>query len=155
MNALPRACFSAFRLFLLFILTVTAVSAQERDLNPLALKDWRVDFTRMNRADAHLRSLQPNAVPSDASHFITMVPCRLLDTRDVNGPYGGPKFVENEIRSYNIPGSPCAGIPANASAFSVNLVAVQPEAQGWLTSWPTGETQPGTSSLNYALDQTV
>src|SRR5687767_4655532 len=84
-----------------------------------------------------------------------MVPCRILDTRDPDGTYGGPKFGENEIRTYNIPGSGCPGIPVGATAYSLNIAVFQPEGQGWVTAWPTGETQPGVSSLNYLINQVI
>src|ERR1700688_900578 len=79
-----------------------------QDVDSLALKDWAVPFEQIRGRVAETRptriaerSLHPstNAIPSAASHFITMVPCRILDTRNPNGPFGGPIMSQGETRS--------------------------------------------------------
>lgn len=47
------------------------------------------------------------------------------------------------------------GVPANTQAVVVNVTAVSPTANGLLTVYPDGSTQPGTSSLNYTAGQTL
>lgn len=42
-----------------------------------------------------------------------------------------------------------AGLPAGASSVWLNLAAVMPEVPGFLTAFPGGTGNPGTSSLNY------
>ena len=39
-------------------------------------------------------------------------------------------------------------IPATAKAYSLNVTAVPHKTLNYLTSWPTGETQPYVSTLN-------
>jgi hypothetical protein len=42
------------------------------------------------------------------------------------------------------------GVPsAGATGVVVNITAVQPNAGGWLTAWPTGQAMPNASNLNF------
>src|ERR1700686_1976643 len=152
--------------FVLFIVVVTAASALAQDnRDPIPLKDWAVPFEqiRASVAETHPsriadRSLHPstNAVPSAASHFITMVPCRILDTRNPVGPFGGPIMSTGDTRNYNVPAGPCSGIPSNASAYSLNISVTGTAAQGYLTAWPTGSTQPNAATMTwFAASQTL
>ena len=80
-------------------------------------------------------------------YFVPITPCRVLDTRLANGPFGGPAITGQTSRSFVIPNSAC-NIPANAQAYSMN-VAVVPQGQlGFLTVWPTGQAQPYVATLN-------
>src|ERR1700686_2112831 len=139
--------------------------ATAQDVDPLAIKDWAVPFEQIRGRVAETRptriaerSLHPstNAVPSAASHFITMVPCRILDTRNPVGPFGGPIMSSGETRTYAVPAGPCTGIPSNASAYSLNFSVTGPAAQGYLTAWPTGSTQPTAATMTwFAGNQTL
>ena len=51
------------------------------------------------------------------------------------------------IRSFTVPDSQC-GIPATATAYSLNVAVVPAGALGFLTVWPSGQTQPVVSTLN-------
>ena len=78
--------------------------------------------------------------------FYGVVPCRVVDTRNPNGPLGGPPFV-NE-RDFPLSTGPC-GLPANAGAYSLNATVVPGgHPLGYLTLWPQGESQPVVSTLN-------
>jgi hypothetical protein len=48
-----------------------------------------------------------------------------------------------------------AGIPEGATAAVVNLTAVSPAADGFLTAFPCGSEPPGTSSVNYLAGEIV
>lgn len=86
-------------------------------------------------------------VQSSALRFVPVTPCRVVDTRNADGPLGGPILSANTSRDFPIPSSGC-GIPAGAKAYSINVTAV-PDAQlGYLTLWPTGQPQPYISTLN-------
>src|SRR6202045_4358511 len=155
------------RAFVLSIAAVVLFGAVgfAQDVDPLAIKDWPVPFEQIRGRVAEIRptriaerSLHPsaNAVPSTASHFITMVPCRILDTRNANGPFGGPIMSSGETRSYNVPTGPCSGIPSNASAYSLNFSVTGTAAQGYLTAWPPGSTQPNAATMTwFAASQTL
>ena len=79
--------------------------------------------------------------------FYPVTPCRVADTRNATGPFGGPILSAGSTRSFAIPSSTC-GIPSSAQAYSLNITVVPPAALGYLTAWPTGETQPYVSTLN-------
>jgi hypothetical protein len=80
--------------------------------------------------------------------FVAMSPCRVINTRDAVGPYGGPAFAAGETRTYTIPSGPCTGLPASAVAYSVNITVVPLGTQmKWLTAWDTGSTQPLAATL--------
>jgi len=133
------------------VFTVASIALAEDDRDQrdaVTLRDWPVSFERLHRAEKN--DLQPasDAVPSAASHFITVVPCRVVDTRNPAGLYGGPSFVADETRTFNIPGGPCAGIPA-AAAYSLNFTIVNYIDRGNLRAYPTGAALPLVSTLNF------
>jgi len=94
----------------------------------------------------------PASDPS-ALAFFPLPPCRLADTRDNSGPLGGPSLAAGQPRSFPVQSSTC-NIPSTALAYSLNFTAVPHGALGYLTTWPTGMTQPLVSTLN-ALTGTV
>jgi hypothetical protein len=81
------------------------------------------------------------------SRFVPVTPCRVADTRNTSGPFGGPTMAGGQTRSFAIPQSPC-GIPATAQAYSLNVTVVPNGPLGYLSLWPTGQAQPGVSTLN-------
>jgi hypothetical protein len=89
-----------------------------------------------------------NPVPSPLQ-FVAISPCRVVDTRNPNGPFGGPAIPANTARAFPLSqsGNPC-GIPSNAVAYSVNVTVVPQTVLGYLTIWPTGEGQPMVSTMN-------
>jgi hypothetical protein len=68
--------------------------------------------------------------------FIPITPCRVADTRNPTGAFGGPQLASGATREFDIPKSTC-GIPANAAAYSLNLTVVPYRSLGYLTTWPT------------------
>jgi hypothetical protein len=88
----------------------------------------------------------------DPGSFFTLTPCRVLDTRNLAGPYGGPALAAGQSRPFTLAGR--CGIPASARAASVNLTVTLPTAQGNLRLYPAGQAVPPTSTLNYAGGQT-
>jgi uncharacterized repeat protein (TIGR01451 family) len=91
-------------------------------------------------------------VVSPAMAFYTVTPCRLLDTRTVDGTFGGPALTAGTDRVFPLFGR--CGIPATARAISVNLTVTQSTAAGNLRLYPAGTTMPLASSLNYGAGQT-
>ncbi len=89
-----------------------------------------------------------NPIP-EALQFVTLPPCRIVDTRNPNGTFGGPAIPANTTRSFPLAqsGNPC-NIPANAVAYSLNVTVVPITTLSYLTIWPTGEGQPTVSTLN-------
>ena len=79
--------------------------------------------------------------------FVAVTPCRIADTRNAAGPFGGPELAAGATRDFAVPASSCA-IPSTAVAYSMNVTVVPNTALGFLTLWPAGQTQPLTSLLN-------
>jgi hypothetical protein len=82
-----------------------------------------------------------------ALSFYPVTPCRIADTRNPDGPFGGPEMGEGETRSFAIPASGCY-VPPTAAAYSVNVTVVPNGPLGYLTAWPTDSLQPMVSTLN-------
>jgi uncharacterized repeat protein (TIGR01451 family) len=80
--------------------------------------------------------------------FVPVTPCRIADTRNPAGPFGGP-FLQGQAaaRAFAIPGSNC-GIPNNAQAYALNMTVVPHGVLGFLTAFPCGQPQPLASNLN-------
>ena len=85
--------------------------------------------------------------------FYPLAPCRVLDTRNPYGTFGGPALAGGTTRSFPIPSGPC-GAPINAAAYALNVTVVPHGSLGYLTAWPTGESQPVVSTLN-SFDGTI
>jgi hypothetical protein len=73
-------------------------------------------------------------------------PDRLIDTR------GGAKLDSN-IRAVKV--TEVSGVPATATAVTLNVTAVEPNAPGYLTVFPCGVNIPDTSTLNYIVNDIV
>jgi len=80
--------------------------------------------------------------------FIPITPCRVADTRNSTGPFGGPAMGADSTRSFPLPQGGC-GIPSTATAYALNVTVVPHLAPlGYLIIWPTGLPQPVVSTLN-------
>ncbi len=79
--------------------------------------------------------------------FVPVTPCRVADTRNPSGAFGGPFLGAGTTRGFTIPDSAC-GIPNTAQAYSVNATVVPKGSLGYLTMFPCGETLPLASTLN-------
>src|SRR5204862_8299578 len=77
--------------------------------------------------------------------FYTLTPCRVVDTRNPPGPFGGPAL--NGQRDFNVLAGPCT-VPATTKAYSLNATVVPQGALNFLTLWPVGQPQPNASTLN-------
>lgn len=86
-------------------------------------------------------------VDNGALRFVPTTPCRIVDTRNPNGPFGGPELAAKSARSFNVPNSSC-NIPATALAYSLNVTVVPESRLSYLTIWPAGQAQPYISTLN-------
>jgi hypothetical protein len=84
---------------------------------------------------------------SGALQFYPISPCRVVDTRNADGPFGGPSMGAATARSFMIPAGSCS-IPSTAKAYSLNVTVVPDGPLSYLTLWPAGATQPFVSTLN-------
>ena len=74
-------------------------------------------------------------------------PCRVVDTRRVNGEFGGPEMSAATQRSFALSNGSC-GVPSNAAAVALNVTAVPNGQLGYLSIWPSGQSQPLVSTMN-------
>lgn len=89
------------------------------------------------------------AVPSQ---FYTLVPCRVFDSRNPTGAYGGPALGALGTRTLTL-WNQC-GASLTARALSINITVVNPASSGALILYPGGTTRPGVSSISYAAGLT-
>ncbi len=93
----------------------------------------------------------PTAPPA-AAMFYTIAPCRVFDTRNAAGPYGGPALGPGSSRTFSLAGA--CGIPADAKSVSANLTVTNPLAGGFLVLYPGGVSLPSSSTINFSAAQT-
>jgi hypothetical protein len=79
--------------------------------------------------------------------YFALNPCRVVDTRNATGVNGGPILGANSVRSFAIRGS--CGVPTTAKAVSLNLAVTGMTAGGYITLWPSGQTRPVVSTINF------
>jgi len=105
--------------------------------------------TFADSAAATVTAVDPSAT---VASFYTLTPCRVLDTRNANGPSGGPAVVNNATRTIQASGT--CGIPASAKSIAINVTAVSPPAVGFMTLYPSDRPLPPTSTINYSTSKT-
>jgi hypothetical protein len=79
--------------------------------------------------------------------FYPVTPCRVADTRNAFGQFGGPELGGGSTRSFTIPAGACS-VPATAAAYSLNVTVVPDGVLYYVTAWPAGSSQPLVSTLN-------
>ena len=97
--------------------------------------------------DAFVLSISAPAQITSGAHFVPVAPCRVADTRNANGPFGGPAIAGGTSRDFVIPSGVC-GIPSIAVGYSMNVAVVPRGTLGFLTLWPSGQSQPLAAVLN-------
>jgi phosphodiesterase/alkaline phosphatase D-like protein len=93
-----------------------------------------------------INSFTTTPSPGSGYAFLPVAPCRVADTRNADGPFGGPTLVAGTSREFDVPQSAC-GIPSTAVAYSLNVTVMPSGSLDHLTLWPTGQTQPNTFTL--------
>lgn len=86
-----------------------------------------------------------SAEDTDDGLFVPLAPARLLDTR---GTQAKPVPASGTI-DFAVTG--LLGIPPTANAVVLNLTATETGGIGFVTGWPSDESQPGSSNLNYLV----
>jgi hypothetical protein len=94
----------------------------------------------MSAAKSVTATFDPNGTAGGLS-FYTVTPCRVLDTRST-----GPALASGTPRTIQVAG--VCGIPSDAVAVSLNVTAVAPPAEGFVTLFPGNSPVPATSTLN-------
>ncbi|NUT49273.1 MAG: hypothetical protein HOV94_18495 [Saccharothrix sp.] len=81
----------------------------------------------------------PGTGATPARYFATG-PSRAYDSRNTGGAFGQAETRSVDFSAY--------GVPAGASAVSLNITGVDATAATYVTAWPSGNTRPTASSLN-------
>jgi len=84
----------------------------------------------------------------DRAIFEPLTPARILDTRTSADPIGA-----GGTRTLQVTG--VGGVPADATGVVLNVTAVSPTTNGYLTVFPADAARPLASNLNFAARQTV
>lgn len=102
-------------------------------------------------------AVAPRALPSTNLAYTPLPsPTRLADTRPgATDPstYAGMTLSGGSALTVDIPSS--AGVPADAGAVVVDISAIQPSSDGFLSVYPGGAQNPGTANVNFVAGQTV
>jgi hypothetical protein len=114
------------------------------------IETFRVDLS--NPSGAAVAYGQATGRIYDPGNLFTVTPCRVFDTRDPAGTYGGPALAAGQSRVFPLTGR--CGIPATARAVTVNLTVTSPTTLGNLRLYAAGQAIPSTSTLNYIAGQT-
>jgi len=105
--------------------------------------------TRAGGATSAFSACVPVSMPS---RYYVLSPCRAVDSRGPDGPYGGPALWPGEVRSFLLAG--VCGVPGSANAVAANVTVVQPGAEGSLRVMPGDGIIPGTSSVSFPTGRT-
>ncbi|HUY61602.1 MAG TPA: IPT/TIG domain-containing protein [Candidatus Dormibacteraeota bacterium] len=93
------------------------------------------------------------APTSGAGQYAALTPARILDTRNgtggITGPIAGGQTVALQVTGRG-------GVPASVvAAVVMNVTVTQTTRSGFLTAYPTGETRPTASNVNWVKGETV
>jgi hypothetical protein len=86
-------------------------------------------------------------------YFNPVAPVRVLDTRKPIGVPSVAAVPPGGVVKLQLAGT--GGIPADASAVTMNVTVTHPTAGGYLTVYPDGTTAPTASNLNFTTGSTV
>ncbi len=104
-----------------------------------------------------------SAAGNQGAVYVSVAPCRIVDTRSGTGTNGTP-FSSLATRTYYVGGtfgfapqgghSGGCGIPVGATAITATLTAVNPSHSGYLRAWPNGQSEPTATLVNYGTFST-
>ena len=97
-----------------------------------------------------------NSSTTDESVFVGMTPTRLLDTREGQTTFDGLDQAVGRLdadSTYELDIAERAGIPQDAVAAVINMVAVDPTAAGYLTVWPCSDSKPLAAAVNFVAGE--
>ncbi len=96
--------------------------------------------------------------PVDGDLVPLCSPARMLDTRFGGTTFDGAHQAVGKIAAggtYTLPIAGRASIPGTADSVVLNVTAVQPNANGFVTVYPCGEIRPTTSNLNFTAGDVI
>jgi uncharacterized repeat protein (TIGR01451 family) len=131
-------------------IAVTAPSAPGSVMNTASVSFADPDSATGNNSESE--TTQVGVAGPAPANFHTLIPCRIADTRDPVGPFGGPPLAAGLERTFTVAGR--CGIPATAKAVSFNVTITGPTSPGHISLYPGGTTLPLVSTMNFSPGQT-
>ena len=120
---------------------ITLLTTAPASLGPSADSGTVSSFTNdPEEADNHASAVV-QVVPAPYLDFYTVAPCRVLDTRSSSPLLSG---LTGRIQVAGI-----CGIPSSAKSVAINVTAVAPTGQGYVTLWPADAAMPVASVINF------
>ncbi len=121
---------------------------------PLAFNDPEtgLTITTLSKTASSVTIRVDYGSPPPATSFHTLTPCRVFDTRNANGTYGGPALFAGQARSWVVRGR--CGVPATAKSIAGNLTVTAPTAAGSVRLAPGGAPVTGTTTVAFPAGRT-
>ena len=111
---------------------------------------WLAAFA-ITAAWATALALGGTPLSAQGTHFYTVAPCRLVDTRGATGPLGGPPLAMGPARAFDAGGQ--CGISTRATAVTATLTAVRAQSNGFLALGPAGGPPPTIPTIRFRAGQ--
>jgi hypothetical protein len=92
-----------------------------------------------------LAAIAPKAFGAGPYQYFAITPCRVVDTRST------ARVTNAAFANFTVKG--VCNVPVDAVAASLNVTVVAPTSAGFLGIWPTGQTPPNVSTINFALNE--
>jgi hypothetical protein len=131
--------------------TTASLSAGTAAFSDLAVdstgEGFVLQFSKAGFVSTRSRIFRVNTDCNGPFRFFTLSPCRIADTRNASGLWGGPSLPGNSIRTVPLAGR--CGVPATARSVAVNLTFVNATDTGHLTLFPAGRIPPDASTINF------
>lgn len=113
-----------------------------------------VDFYNAKGSTQVIADVAGYFTPANTAVYKSMSPVRLLDTRKGTGTGKVAKIPANGSITLTVDGK--GGIPATGvQAVAVNLTALDATANGVVTAYPSDESRPNVSNVNYSGGGTI
>jgi len=133
------------------------VTFEGRTSGPYLLLGEVADAQPIDTHQGDNRSVVPLTVREDgetaAGGYFTLVPCRVIDTREANGPYGGPALGAGAERVVAVAGR--CGVPSTAKAVAANVTVIDSTGTGFVRAYASFPAQvPTTSTVNFVAGAT-
>lgn len=130
----------------MFVLLVVYTSFSAAASDSLPLSNWTVP--------QESGPVEGMIDASSGAIFFAMEPCRVVDTRKPDGPYGGPKLLG--FRTFDIDNGPCFDIPFEPAAYSLSFGVTETTGNGaYLTAWAAGQPRPNVATITWNEGQTL
>lgn len=91
-----------------------------------------------------------------ASQYVSISPFRLLDTRNGTGTGVVRQVGANSSITVQVAGADAALVPnTGVTAIAANITVTKPHTNGFVTAYPSGDSLPNASNVNYGSGETV